>query len=188
MKKTMSILFVLTGMSSFLLTGCADTGTVAMQDYDQGKPFAFKSSDEPTLPAPPPTVNARHVTLTNLNLNNMGNQITTKPGKYIQATLNYAYHCTNCKSDSGNQIIIGLAHRSAQVCIYDGGVQGQGSANFELKVPAKPGKYDIRFRALQAADCDTALRTGWGYDDSPSKETTIGRIIASKKADATQGI
>jgi hypothetical protein len=57
-------------------------------------------------------------------------------------------------------------------------------ADFTLKVPAKPGKYEVRFRGVQAMDCTEALKAGWNSDNSPSKETTIGWIIASKKADA----
>jgi len=183
MNKTL-ILLAITSLGMFFITGCAEMDTMTMRDGDQAKAFAFKSTDEPALPPPPPVVNARHVSLTNLNLNNMGNQVIVKPGKYIQASLSYAYHCSNCNPALNNQIIIGLAHRSAQACIYDGGTAGQGTASFELKVPAKPGKYDIRFRALQAADCNAALKAGWGSDDSPARETTIGRIIASKKAES----
>jgi hypothetical protein len=173
-------IFVTSSVSALVMVGCADTQTTP-PDYSQ--PLAQQTVEAPATPPPPPIVSSKHATLTNLNLNNLGNQITIKPGRSIQATINYAYNCPKCKPDLGNQIIIGLARRSAQVCIYNGGVQGQGAANFELRVPAKPGKYDIRFRVLQAADCNEALRAGWGDDNSPSSDTTIGRIIASKKAE-----
>lgn len=181
-KFVINALFVVTAMSVLMLTGCTD-----MQTMDAPVSNTALNTTEtaaPSSPPPPPIVNAKHATLTNLNLNNAGNQITIKPGKLIQASLNYSYNCPNCKRDLSNQIIVGLARRSAQACIYNGGVEGQGIANFELKVPAKPGKYEVRFRVLQAADCKEALRAGWGSEDSPSSETTIGRIIASKKAES----
>lgn len=179
-RRTLNSLFVVSSMSGLMMTGCADLQSTVP---DNSQSLAQQAMQAPVTPAPPPIVSARHATLTDLNLNNVGNQIIIKPGRSIQATLNYAYNCSSCNPNLNNQIIIGLANRSAQACIYNGGMQGQGSANFELRVPAKPGKYDIRFRVLQADDCNQALRAGWGTDDSPSSETTIGRIIASKKAE-----
>lgn len=178
--------FIITGISLGIMTACTEMQPMEKVEKKQENtsiPLAQKSVEAPEVPAPPPIVNYRYATLTDLNLNNLGNQITIKPGSIIQATLNYAYHCPSCNESLGNQIIIGLANRSAQACIYNGGTEGQGSTNFTLKVPAKPGKYDVRFRALQAADCDAALKAGWDDDNSPSKETTIGMIIASKKAE-----
>jgi hypothetical protein len=180
-----NVLFI-TGISVFIMTACTEvqpTDKIEKKSESMPVPLAQNASETPATPALPPMVNHRYAALTDISLNNMGNQITIKPGSTIQATLNYAYHCPSCNESLGNQIIIGLAHRSAQACIYNGGAQGQGSASFALRVPAKPGKYDVRFRVLQAADCDAALKAGWGDDDSPSKETTIGMIIASKKAE-----
>jgi hypothetical protein len=176
---------ITTGATVLAINGCAETQYAepapAMASSQQV--LSQKPVEAPAAPQPP-IVNSRHVTLTDLNLNSQGNQIIIKPGKTVTATLNYAYNCQSCKPNLSSQIIIGLANRSAQACIYNGGAEGQGSANFELRVPVKPGKYEIRFRAMQAADCAEALKTGWGSDNSPSKETTIGRIIASKKAEA----
>jgi len=176
--------YVVNALFLCVLSGCSDMQTTTLPDPVQ--PLAMKSVEADTtsspLPPPPPIVSAKYATLTNLRLNNIGNEITIKPGSSIGATLNYAYHCPSCKSTVNNQIIIGLARRSAQACIYDGGIEGQGTAQFELKVPAKPGKYEIRFRVLQARDCNEALKVGWGDDNSPSRETTIGKIVASKKA------
>lgn len=177
---------LLSVISILILTGCGGFNELPLLDDGQPVTFETPATTDVAAPrqAPPPIVNYKHVTLNNLNLNNQGNEIMIKPGKSIQATLNYAYNCSNCSQNSNNQIIIGLANRSAQACIYNGGPQGQGSANFELKVPAKPGRYDVRFRALQAADCNEALKAGWGADDSPSRETTIGKITVSRKAEA----
>ncbi|GEM_PF-2796477 len=190
--------FIFNGFSSMLvmsvtaamLAGCSNNMTIEpggeqivaanAQSTASTVPMAAAASSTP----PPPIVNYKNVTLTNLNMENQGNQITVKPGRTIQATLNYAYNCQNCNSSLGNQIIVGLAGRSAQACIYNGGMQGQGSADFQLKVPAKPGRYEVRFRGLQAADCTEALKAGWNADNTPTKETTIGKIIVSRKAAA----
>lgn len=182
-------LSAITSMSVLILAGCAEMQTMPTQavSAEPSQPaLALNSVETPPAPIPvrPPVVNYRSVSLTNLSLNNQGSQITIKPGKTVQATLNYAYNCSKCKSDLGNQIIVGLAKRSAQACIYNGGAQGQGTANFTLKVPAKPGRYDVRYRGLQAMDCNEALKAGWSAEDSPSKETTIGTITVSRKAEA----
>jgi len=109
------------------------------------------------------------IQLSNLNMNNQGNQITVKPSSTITVSTQYIYDCKKCKSDLNNQILVGLAGRSAQACIYNGGAQGQGSADFTLKAPAKPGKYKVRFLPIQAADCNDALKKGWDAETSPSK-------------------
>lgn len=172
---------LLTSISILMVVGCAN---VEMISYPDNPQIITQNSSETRAEVHVPIVNAKHVTLANLNMNNQGDHITIKPGRSIQATINYAYHCANCYKSLNNQIIIGLAKRSAQVCIYNGGPQGQGTASFTLKVPAKPGIYDVRFRGLQAADCDQALKAGWNADNSPSKETTIGTIKVSRKAEA----
>lgn len=186
------LISVLTGMSAFMMAGCADMQTMPAQTQpvstSSNEAVMALHSTEATSASVvtpvvrPPVVNDRNVSLTDLNMNNQGNQITIKPGKTVQATLSYVYHCSKCKSNLGNQIIVGLAKRSAQACIYNGGLQGQGMANFSLKVPAKPGRYDVRYRGLQAMDCDEALKAGWSAEDTPSRETTIGTITVSRKA------
>ncbi|MBX3709727.1 MAG: hypothetical protein KIT56_07310 [Gammaproteobacteria bacterium] len=168
-------------ISAFVISGCVNENKLPQQAYQQNMAL---NSVETSAPAQPPIVSDKHVTLSNFNMNNQGNRIIVKPGTVIQATMSYHYHCPNCYQSLNNQIIIGLAKRSAQACIYNGGPQGEGSTNFTLKVPAKPGKYEVRFRGLQAMDCNEALKAGWNADNSPSKETTIGLIIASKKAEA----
>jgi hypothetical protein len=160
-------LTILASVSALTIMGCANTN---------------RQTAETNAAASTPIVSNNHVTLTNLNMNNQGDHITIKPGKTVEATLSYAYHCPNCYKSLNNQIIIGLAKRSAQACVYDGGAQGQGTANVTLKVPAKPGQYDVRFRGLQASDCNAALKAGWNADTSPSSETTIGTITVSRKA------
>lgn len=188
MSRTLVRNTVLFSMSALAMVSCADIVPINSPG-DQpviatSNPVAIQPEPvQPPPPPPPPIVSNKYVSLGNLNLNNQGNQITIKPGRTIEAALDYSYHCPNCKSGRGNQIIVGLAKRSAQACIYDGGTEGQGSANFVLKVPAKPGRYDVRFRGLQAADCTAALQAGWGADDSPAKETTIGTITVSRKAE-----
>ncbi|VVC75658.1 hypothetical protein AQUSIP_09480 [Aquicella siphonis] len=168
------------GMGALVIAGCA---TSQAPEQMPAQPAAGTSllTEQPPQP---PIVNYKHVTLTNLNMNNQGNQIMIKPGKTIQAVIQYNYNCPNCYQSLNNQIIIGLARRSAQACIYNGGPQGAGSAEFTLKAPAKPGKYEVRFRGLQAMDCGEALRAGWNADNSPSKQTTIGTIIVSRKAES----
>ncbi len=169
---------------SMMISACSDMEMTGRNEpHMQTPPQMLAQTAEPELPPPPPVVNYREATLTNLSLNNTGNQLVIKPGQSIQAKLDYDFHCVKCNQTSNSQIIVGLANRSAQACIYDGGSRAQGTANFELKVPAKPGKYEVRFRILQATDCTEALKAGWGADNSPSRETTIGNIIASKKAD-----
>ena len=85
-------------------------------------------------------------------------------------------NCPQCKADSTNQIIVGLAGRSAQACIYNGGMHGDGVADFLLKAPAKQGTYDVRFRLAQAPNCQEALKNWWNLGSSPSEEATIGHI------------
>jgi hypothetical protein len=185
MTKSKMLQIIATSMGVLVINGCAETQSpqAIITASNQPTPLQNQPETVAALPPPPPIVNSRNVSLTDLNLDNQGRQIIVKPGKTVPVTLNYAYNCPNCKPELGNQIIVGLANRSAQACIYDGGAQGQGSANFELKVPVKPGKYEIRFRILQAANCAEALKAGWGADNSPAKENTIGRIIASKRAE-----
>src|SRR5262245_58194465 len=124
--------FILSGVSAVLMAGCSQLQTMEGQDMAQAqvpvqRPVAYQ-------PPPPPIVNYRYVTLSGLTLNNLGNEIIIKPGETIRASVNYAYHCQSCKPDSASQIIIGLAFRSAQACIYDGGTNAQGTATFGLKV------------------------------------------------------
>lgn len=185
MAKIRMIKHIMAVMSVLVLSGCAETQSPEAIITASNNPGSLQDHRVETaaLPPTPPIVNSGNVSLTDLNLNNQGSQIIVKPGKTVPVTLNYAYNCPDCKPELGNQIIIGLANRSAQACIYEGGAQGQGSASFELKVPVKPGKYEIRFRALQAANCAEALKAGWGADNSPARENTIGRIIASKRAE-----
>lgn len=111
------------------------------------------------------------------NMNNQGNQIMAKPSERIQASATYVYNCRNCKPDSYNQILVGLAGRSAQACIYDGGAHGDGVANFLLKAPAKQGTYDVRFRFAQANNCEEALKNWWNLGSLPAQDATIGKII-----------
>jgi hypothetical protein len=120
--------------------------------------------------------------LSGLNMNDQGNQVIVQPSSTIKVSTQYIYHCDTCKSDLNNQILVGLGGRSAQACIYNGGAQGQGAADFSLKAPAKPGKYDVRFLPIQAMDCNDALKIGWDADSSPSKVTTVGTILVSRKA------
>lgn len=175
---TMLRSIVITSASAFIMVGCAD---MEMQNPNiQAVP---KAPAIEGMPVQATIVSNEHVTLTDLNMNNQGNQIIIKPGKSVEATLHYDYHCPNCYKTLNNQIIVGLAKRSAQACVYDGGQQGKGIAHFTLKMPAKPGQYDVRFRALQAPNCNAALKAGWNADTSPSKATTIGTVRVSRKAE-----
>jgi hypothetical protein len=162
------------------LAGCADVPTSTPEPLTAvaGQP-ATAASGSQSVPA---NVTFKNVTLSRLDLNQSGDQVTVKPGSVINATVHYKYQCSQCYKTLNNQIIVGLANRSAQACIYDGGMQGEGVAQFKLKAPAKPGKYEVRFRGLQSVDCNAALKAGWTADDSPSKATTVGVITASRKA------
>lgn len=180
------ISFVVMTLNTFMLVSCSNESfwmqKVAWEDTN-------KINNAPTLSSAysPPEImyqkvaSSEEVTLSDLNMNNQGNQITIKPGQTINATSQYVYHCKTCVPEMNNQIMVGLAGRSAQACIYNGGKEGQGSAEFSLKVPAKPGKYDVRFRAIQAVDCTEALKIGWNAETSPSKAATIGTIVVSRK-------
>jgi hypothetical protein len=179
--KTLKIGF-LTGLCAFILVSCVDMNMQNQNNWQNQNVFEH-SPAIPGMPVQASIVSNEHVTLTNLNMNNQGNQIIIKPGKTVEASIHYSYHCPNCYQSLNNQIIIGLANRSAQACIYDGGREGKGSAAFTLKVPAKPGQYDVRFRALQAPDCSSALKAGWNADNSPAKDTTLGTIRVSRKAE-----
>jgi hypothetical protein len=177
----LSVLFATTMM----IYGCANNNVNSLESYSltaaANKP---ETSVEANGAASTQTIKValKNVTLWDLNLNDSGNQVRVKPGSIIHAKIYYAYHCSDCYKSLNNQIIIGLARRSAQACIYDGGSDGEGVAEFTLKAPAKPGKYEVRFRGLQSANCQIALKTGWNADNSPTKATTLGMIVASKKS------
>lgn len=168
------------------ITGCIEQGMRQAPIGRQISPLFNETNVTPQITEcmddSPPIVNSEYITLSNFNMNDQGKEVTIKPGTMINASINYDYHCPDCKENLGNQIIIGLAKRSAQACIYNGRSDGQGIANFVLKAPAKPGKYEVRFRAVQTLDCNEALKAPWNADNSPTKETTIGMIVASKKA------
>lgn len=118
--------------------------------------------------------------LAGFNMNDQGSQITVRPRQIIHAVVSYEYNCLQCKSYSINQIVVGIAGRSAQACIYQGDVRGTGTARFELKAPALSGEYDVRFKSVQASGCQEALST-WHADESPAREATIGKIIVQQK-------
>lgn len=160
-----------------LLAGCAGNMQTASMT-----PQAAGQTDNQTGSVTS-SANNKTVTLSNLVMNQASSQVTVKPASTVKATVHYSYRCENCYKTLNNQIIVGLANRSAQACIYNGGTEGEGTAEFELKVPAKAGKYDVRFRGLQAVDCAAALKAGWREDDSPAKTTTIGVITASNKSE-----
>lgn len=171
---------IFAAISVLFISGCAinqSSDQTPLQSVSQNAPGTSLVS------APPPIVGNGNVMLTNLNMNNQGNQLTVKPRMTIQAVIQYNYNCPSCDRSLNNQILIGLARRSAQACIYNGGPSGSGSVQFTLKAPAKPGTYDVRFRGMQAMDCADALKTGWNADNSPSGQTTIGTIIVSRKAE-----
>jgi hypothetical protein len=166
--------------SVILLASCSNMQTSSTSELLTD--VAEQTSTTSSVIKQPSIVSFKNVTLTQLDLNQTGNEVTVKPGRIIHAKVHYKYQCNQCDKTLNNQIIVGLANRSAQACIYDGGTQGEGIAEFKLKAPAKPGKYDVRFRGLQAVDCNAALKAGWRADDSPPKSTTIGVITASRKA------
>lgn len=174
---------VLAGTGMLGLAACSGNSVMHPYQYRQPDyPGPFHASEESEyLQAKPPVVNHNDAVLTDLNMNNEGRQVVVKPGSKVHATVHYVYHCFNCYSNQNSQIIVGLARRSAQACIYHGGPHSEGMASFVLQAPAKPGKYDVRYRILQAADCSEALDAGWNAATSPSKETTIGVVIATKK-------
>jgi hypothetical protein len=122
----------------------------------------------------------RDATMSALSLNNQGSVITSKPSEKLMVTASYTYNCAKCTPASNNQILVGLSGRSAQACIYDGGNQGQGTANFELKTPAVPGTYEVRFRSAQATNCQEALQSWWSVDGAPTKSSTVGTITVVK--------
>lgn len=165
---------------SAIIANCVEQDITMHTAQNTYQPQLASASDANESSATP-VVNRRYLTLSHLNLNNQGNEVSVKPLTVIHAEVNYDYRCVDCEPHSVNQIIIGLARRSAQACIYQGGPTGRGSAQFILRVPAKLGKYEIRYRVLQAEDCKAALRAGWNAENSPSKNTTIGTISVSKK-------
>jgi hypothetical protein len=169
-----------------LMVAIINTLMLASCSYHEATPWSEQetmaaASPNSSVMQSPPIVSNQHVTLSHLNMNNEGSRILVKPQSIVQVLVQYSYHCPNCVADLNNQIIVGLANRSAQACIYNGRSSGQGYAEFTLKAPAKPGKYDVRFRGLQAADCAQALKAGWQANNSPTNEATIGTIFVSKK-------
>ncbi len=170
--------FIFTSISVLALAGCAN---YQIMTQPKNAPMSAPMS-EPKIVLNTYPVQSQAVALSGFNMNDQGNQVKVQPSSTIKVSTQYIYHCKTCKSDLNNQILVGLGGRSAQACIYNGGAQGQGAADFSLKAPAKPGKYDVRFLPMQAMDCNDALKKGWDADSSPSKETTIGTIFVSRKA------
>lgn len=123
---------------------------------------------------------AQYASMSSLKMNNQGSEALSEPEKEISATAAWNYDCPACNATSNNQILVGLAGRSAQACIYDGGNKGSGTASFTLKTPAVPGTYDVRFRSAQAENCQAALKTWWTMGSAPSKAATIGKITVIK--------
>ncbi len=178
---------VLMSVSALMLVGCSNNQMTTQER--SGPMMDLTSPTPPVVLAASQSIAANQyepadhrVVMSDLNMNSQGSQITIKPSEMIHATAHYVYDCKSCTPGLNHQIIVGLAGRSAQACIYNGGMQGQGATEFALKVPAKPGKYQVRFRSIQALDCNAALQQGWDEDTTPTKESTIGMIIVSRKA------
>ncbi len=112
-----------------------------------------------------------------LKLNGQGNILSVRPGARVSASAKFVYDCTDCTAGSQNQILIGLAGRGAQACIYSGGIQGEGRADFELTAPPYAGVYCIRFRPSQAASSRHAINNWWNIDGAPPATATIGALI-----------
>ena len=171
---------ILTALS-FNLVSCADMPW----DSPSPNPIWFNNEmalqQQPGRSSYPPVVAYNQARLAQFRMNEEGNEVTVKPRQKIRAMTAYEYNCPNCNINSANQIIVGIAGRSAQACIYQGGLRGTGTANFELKAPAMPGEYEVRFKPIQAIDCREALAKGWDSDDAPSKAATIGKIIVQQK-------
>ena len=91
----------------------------------------------------------------------------------------YLYYCPICQSGSINQIIIGIAGKGAQACLYNGGTEAQGSTYFNITAPQKPGVYKIRFRYAPAYQLPNAVKSWWNVDHAPTPQATVG-IIAVK--------
>jgi len=164
---------MLLGFGAMILAGCANNSWMQQQNS--------AANTQQLQPAEPKMVGTnKDGTMSELNLDNQGSEITTSPSKKITVTANYSYDCAQCNQASGNQILVGLAGRSAQACIYDGANKGQGSASFELKTPAVPGTYTVRFRTAQAANCQEALQSWWGMNGVPAQNATIGTITVVK--------
>jgi len=119
------------------------------------------------------------VTISNLSLNQNGTQVTVAPGESVAVTARYSYECRNCQQGSINQIIVGIAGIGAQTCIYNGSIQGSGSASFTLTAPGTPGTYSVRFRYAQAMNCASAVQNWWNVDQSPPVEAEIATIVVS---------
>lgn len=167
------------GFFAFGMSGCANDRPDSLLTYNNrnaANNSEFMSSPAPTPPQVLATV-AQNGNVSAFNMESQGNQFTAKPSQRIKATAAYIYNCTNCKSEMNNQILVGLAGRSAQACIFNGGSHADGVADFLLKAPAKQGTYDVRFRFAQATNCEDALKNWWNLGNSPAKDSTIGQII-----------
>ena len=131
----------------------------------------------------PPTVHdpfteSGRYTVRGLRLGGQGNQVVA-PGGRLPGERELAHNCPSC-GGAVNQIIVGLAGEPrAQACIYNGGPMTPGwrSARFDLRVPSRPGLYEIRVRYAQAFDCRAAL-DWWRVDrpNGPTEEATIGTV------------
>jgi hypothetical protein len=159
------------------LSSCSD---MPWETTSPNPPWLMSERAMQQAGGPSTIVSYNQARLAQFSMNEAGNEVTVRPRQKIRAMTAYEYNCPNCNAASANQIIVGIAGRSAQACIYQGGLQGTGTASFELKAPAMPGEYEVRFKPIQAEDCQSALQKGWG-DEAPSKAATIGKIIVQQK-------
>jgi len=165
------IVIIPLSISAFILVGCSESNMFDQQTTAQNNPQATQVAGPQQMVG-----TSKGATLSALNMNSQGSEIESKPSQKISVSVNYTYHCAKCNPTANNQILVGLAGRSAQACIYDGGNTNQGTANFELKTPAVPGAYEVRFRTAQAENCQEALKSWWSVDGTPSQNATIGKI------------
>ena len=122
------------------------------------------------------TAGLNSVTLFGLNLNNQGKTVTATPEQEINGIVGFIYNCPTCGKRTFNQIIIGIANKGAQACLFNGGIQEQGIRNFKIIAPKEPGFYEIRFRYAQDYDCENAIKSWWDRDGVPGQDATVGYI------------
>lgn len=124
-----------------------------------------------------------NVTLSNIDVAGMGQQIVTDPNQPLAVTATFSIvdcQCTNCV----DQIEIGLVPGGKHACLYSGNPQGSsapgcstpttGTETRPVTAPATPGVYALRFNRGNDNFCQA---TGaWWAGAAPGEGNTFARL------------
>ena len=120
-------------------------------------------------------------TVRNVNLAGQGPVVHLARGGVIEGTLDVRHDCPGC-GGAINQVIVGLGGEAqAQACVYNGGARTRGfrRVQFQLRIPNRPGTYEVRARYAQAYSCERGALGWWRVDrpQGPAASSNIGVVI-----------